>query len=314
MQACYEDSDIYEAQRITECWQIANSARASAAQGRHVILASTLKIHFIKLILILQEQTGDFNSIPTSNCYQILKRHGFMTDSWLEIHEQSLLDSQEKLENNELTPLECIQLFGITCDSPVNTWTKHFLKQEAYERAIGDRLDYIHYRRTPQLVCQSSKVVMEDYIPGTEWNYSDHYGVHSVFSIHDTHTTGEEPTASQLARPDFTHLLPTTLFNMITILERDLVQAKKTAHGHVRFFGLTVLMVLAAYAIQVALPVVYPESSALYATVLCGFVMIIFSVLATISLIVGFVFGRMEQRSLAYYLNEFKLFSKNGLQ
>ncbi|OAC99274.1 hypothetical protein MUCCIDRAFT_148779, partial [Mucor lusitanicus CBS 277.49] len=161
----YGKHDDYEAQRITECWQIANSVRASAAQGRHVILA------------------GDFNSIPTSHCYQILKNHGFMTDSWLEMHKDTMADSLGRLERDQLTASECIQLFGITCDSPLDTWTKHLLKQQPYAKDIGDRLDYIFYRRTPEITCQQSRVAFEEYIPDTQMSFSDHFAAHSIFRI-----------------------------------------------------------------------------------------------------------------------------------
>ncbi|KAI8980807.1 Endonuclease/exonuclease/phosphatase, partial [Pilobolus umbonatus] len=165
LQAEYGDVIEYEAQRITECWQIANSVRTSAAQGRHVILA------------------GDFNSVPASCCYKILTEHGFMVDTWLEVKKDGLEDDFRLLHSNDLAPSECIQRFGITCDSPVNTWSKHFLKQHPYNHNIGDRLDYIYYRRTPHMTCLQSRVVMVDLIPNTAMSYSDHFGVHSIFNI-----------------------------------------------------------------------------------------------------------------------------------
>jgi sphingomyelin phosphodiesterase 2 len=289
---------MYEAQRITECWQIANSVRSSAAQGRHVILA------------------GDFNSIPTSNCYQILSHHGFMTDSWLELHEQSIKENQERLERREITPKECIQLFGITCDSPVNTWTKHLFKQEAYVREVGDRLDYIYYRRTPQITCQQSNVVMDDYIPNTEINFSDHYGVHSIFTINSSQASSSEeegqfaPIASQVARPDVTKLSTSTLCTCIDILQKDQQQAKATSNGLLTFSVFSLMVVLAAFIAQIVLPTVYYDNqqSMILSSALCGFFMIIFTLLAMITLVVGFVFGRMEQRTLSQYLIDFQVY------
>ena len=97
-----------------------------------------------------------------------------MTDSWLEMH-QDIEDSQARFEQDQLSISECIQHFGITCDSPVNTWTKHLLKQEPRAKDIGDRLDYIFYRRSPQLVCLQSSVVLHEYIPNTDIIFSDHF-------------------------------------------------------------------------------------------------------------------------------------------
>ncbi|KAK4514462.1 uncharacterized protein ATC70_002058 [Mucor velutinosus] len=288
--AGYGNHDDYQAQRITECWQIANSVRVSAAQGRHVILA------------------GDFNSIPTSHCYQILKNHAFMTDSWLEMHKDTMADSLGRLERDQLTASECIQLFGITCDSPLNTWTKHLLKQQPYAKDIGDRLDYIFYRRTPEITCQQSRVAFEEYMPNTQMSYSDHFAVHSIFLIaaktNSVFDDGYAPLSKEIARPDFTHILPDSLYPIVRILERDLLKATSTANGLLFLFGLSVLIVFCLYSCQIAVPFYFAESqlTVLASSIVCGLFIIVFSVVAIVSLIVGFVFGRNEQRSLRQYL------------
>ncbi|KAL9549980.1 hypothetical protein MBANPS3_004948 [Mucor bainieri] len=290
LQAGYGNHDDYEAQRITECWQIANSVRASAAQGRHVILA------------------GDFNSVPTSHCYQILKNHAFMTDSWLEMHRDTMADSLGRLERNQLTASECIQLFGVTCDSPLDTWTKHFLKQQPYAKDIGDRLDYIFYRRTPEITCQQSRVAFEDYIPDTQMSFSDHFAVHSVFLIaaktNSVFDDGYAPLPKEIARPDFTHILPDSLHPIILLLQKDLLKATSTANGLLFLFGLSVLIVFCLYSCQIVIPFCYAESqlAVLASSIVCGLLIIVFSVVAIVSLIVGFVFGRNEQRSLRQFL------------
>lgn len=218
-----------------------------------------------------------------------------------------------RLERKELSPSECIHIFGITCDSPVNTWTKHLFKQESYVREIGDRLDYIHYRRTPQITCQQSKVVMDEFIPGTEWNYSDHYGVHSIFTIvgQANRAMGEfAPVASQLARPEYTSLATSTLYNIVDVLQLDLQRGKRTANGYMALFGCSVFAVFAAFVAQILLPIAYHDSeqSILVSTVVCGFIMIVFTALALITLIAGFVFGGMEQRALGQYLSDFQAY------
>ncbi|KAG2230775.1 hypothetical protein INT48_001677 [Thamnidium elegans] len=288
LHACYDGKDEYEAQRITECWQIANSVRVSAAQGRHVILA------------------GDFNSIPSSNCYQIIKNHAFVTDSWLEIHQDSMTDSLSRLERNQLSATDCIQLFGITCDSPLDSWTQHMLKQEAHSKNIGDRLDYIFYRRTPEITCQQSTVVLEEYIPGTQWNYSDHFGVHSLFTMngHSNRAIGNfAPVPSQLARPDFTKLLPSTLDTAIEILALDQALAKTTANKNLVKSSLSLIVMFGLYVTQIVLSVKYKDdtNTILLSTIICGFLIIVFSISAVVYLIVGFVSGGNEERSLNQY-------------
>ncbi|CEP15902.1 hypothetical protein [Parasitella parasitica] len=290
LQAGYGNHDDYEAQRITECWQIANSVRSSAGQGRHVILA------------------GDFNSIPTSYCYRILKDHAFMTDSWFEMHTNTMADSLDRLERNQLTASECIQLFGITCDSPLDTWSKHLLQQQPYAKDIGDRLDYIFYRRTPEITCQQSRVTFEEYIPDTQMSFSDHFAVHSIFTISAKANSAFEndyaPVPKQISRPDYTRLQPDTLHSIIHILERDLLKATSTANGLLFLFGLSNIIAFGLYASQIAVPFYFVNQPqiAVISSVICGFFIIVFSVISIVSLIVGFVFGRNEQRSLRQYL------------
>lgn len=246
------------------------------------------------------DQTGDFNSVPTSICYQILKHHGFMTDTWLERHEE---DSTPKDISNS------IQNFGITCDSPLNTWTKHFLKQEPHVKEIGDRLDYIFYRKSSQIICQESRVVMEEYIPGTEWSYSDHFGVHSVFTLANNTTLDNfAPDPKQLARPDFTQLSPTHLNTAIEIIQREYNQAKKTGNQYLILLFVSVIVVVGAYIAQIFS---YEGNTQTIVHVICGFIMISCSAFAMVCLIVGFVFGGTEQRSLDQYMIDLRVSLEN---
>lgn len=230
-----------------------------------------------------------------------------MTDSWLETHEDTMADSISRFERGQLSASDCIQKFGITCDSPLDTWTMRPLKQQAYAKYIGDRLDYIFYRRSPAIYCQQSKVVMEEYIPGTQWSYSDHFGVQSIFTIGGNNLAigNFAPAASQISRPDFTKLLPQTLHAAIELLQANQVQAKTTANGHLALFGFSVVTVFALFVAQIVLPITYLKNvlrAVLLSNVICGFFLILFSVIAIVSLVVGFVFGRMEQRSIRQYL------------
>lgn len=231
-----------------------------------------------------------------------------MTDSWLEMHKDTMADSLGRLERDQLTASECIQLFGITCDSPLDTWTKHLLKQQPYSKDIGDRLDYIFYRRTPEITCQQSKVAFEEYIPDTQMSFSDHFAVHSIFLIAaKTNSVFDDdyaPLPKEIARPDFTHILPDTLHPIIRILEEDLLKATATANGLLFLFGLSLLFVFCLYSCQIVVPFYFSEFQlkVLASNIVCGLFIIVFSVVGIVSLIVGFVFGRNEQRSLRQYL------------
>ncbi|OBZ87048.1 Inositol phosphosphingolipids phospholipase C [Choanephora cucurbitarum] len=288
LQASYGQKDDYEAQRITECWQIAQAVRNSAAQGRHVILA------------------GDFNSIPTSHCYCLLKEHGFMTDSWLEMH-QDIEDSQARFEQDQLSISECIQHFGITCDSPVNTWTKHLLKQEPRAKDIGDRLDYIFYRRSPQLVCLQSSVVLHEYIPNTDISFSDHFGVRSVFKISTEATSALNshyaPTATQLARPTNTELTSQHLRSMLMLIQAELSKAVSTRYACLFGSSVLLLMTFLCWTGQIVLTFQHPVYHALL-----GLYMIFSAAGIVVFFIVGFVFGKTEERLLLEYKEDMTIY------
>src|SRR5690606_32449242 len=88
-----------------------------------------------------------------------------------------------------LSPNDAIRILGVTCDSPLNTWTKHITPNFLTKDPVGERLDYIFYKKTPEMVCKSVEVTVKDQISGIGSensgvkNYSDHYGVHAVFSL-----------------------------------------------------------------------------------------------------------------------------------
>lgn len=225
------------------------------------------------------------------------------------MHKDTMADSLGRLERDQLTASECIQLFGITCDSPLDTWTKHLLKQQPYAKDIGDRLDYIFYRRTPEITCQQSRVAFEEYIPDTQMSFSDHFAAHSIFRIaaktNSAFDDGYAPLPKEIARPDFTRLLPDSLHPIILLLEKDLLNATSTANELLFLFGLSVLMVFCLYSCQIVVPFYFEQESqltVLVSSIVCGLLIIVFSVVAIVSLIVGFVFGRNEQRSLRQYL------------
>ncbi|KAL0095573.1 DNase I-like protein [Phycomyces blakesleeanus] len=295
LHAGYGDVDEYEGHRVTESWELSNLLRASAAQGRQVIA------------------TGDFNSIPTSYNYALLKKHAFMTDAWLEAHSERL--SQTGLDPGHRSPHECIQHLGITCDSPANTWSKHFLKQQPHSKQVGDRLDYIFYRRTSQITCTGSVVAMTDYIPGTQMCYSDHFAVQATFSINSqpTQVNSTSPSAVQLSNPSFTTFPLSIAQAVLTLLRRDQVATRKTAYRLLLLFGVAIIMLLFLCVSTVAVlpdwiaPKDESQLKFLLGSLASSLVMIISAVIATICVVVGFVFGHTEERALRQFIEEIQL-------
>lgn len=224
-----------------------------------------------------------------------------MADSWLQTHPNAT-DSNIIREDDT----DIIQHLGITCNSPLNSWSKHKKKKRKHSYVVGDRLDYIFYLQTPKFSCSRSCVVFTEYIPGTRMSYSDHFGVHSVFTIHDDDDDddggGGEPL--QIMDPTFTQLQPSMARAILQRLEQDLVLNRKTAKVLLGLFVIFFVIVVIIYSAIIAVPVSSGQETAatLTVTVAGGICVVLLSALATICLIGGFVFGNTEQRALRQFI------------
>ena len=243
-----------------------------------------------------------------------------MSDSWLEIHQEELSHDNNNNNSNNATANsmesslhDMVQPLGITCNSPMNTWSNpERFKREPF--SLGDRLDYIFYRKSPQLQCVRSCVAMTDHIPGTQMSFSDHFGVHSTFAIDGnaparataTATANDIPDPSRLSHPTYTWIEPSMLEEIRAIFKRDMVATRRTANLLLALFVFLVVAVVVVYGIVIALPVslrVHEQGSLVTVLVntLGGLCVIAMAAIATICLIVGFVFGHTEQRALRQF-------------
>ncbi|GJJ73602.1 sphingomyelin phosphodiesterase 2 [Entomortierella parvispora] len=157
--------DSYLGCRIGEAWEMASLIKAATSQGRHVL------------------SLGDYNSAPNSLVVALLTKQGGMTDSWARLH------PEPNPIPRGLTPEEGVAIMGVTCDTPLNSWSKHSWLNYLTNDPVGERLDYIFYRETPEMVCTSVEVAVREQISGIgapnsgAKNYSDHFGVHAKFAI-----------------------------------------------------------------------------------------------------------------------------------
>ncbi|KAF9276091.1 phospholipase C type enzyme [Linnemannia elongata] len=159
--------DQYLGARISQAWEMSKLFRQSTSLGRRVLAL------------------GDFNSPPRSLAVALLTRHGGVTDSWGSLH-----PLPQTIPKN-LTPEQGVALLGISCDTPLNTWTKNSKWVNEISRdPIGERLDYIFFNASSEFECLGSEVILQEKVPGVgggsnvPWvNVSDHYAVYSVFSV-----------------------------------------------------------------------------------------------------------------------------------
>jgi sphingomyelin phosphodiesterase 2 len=159
------------AHRLVNAWEFSKLARRSAELGRYVIAA------------------GDFNCLPTTLPMTFIRDHTGLLDSWVVAHPASANN-----EGSALTPAEAIYRFGVTADSPLNTWSAGKWLDDDAKKFWGKRLDYILYRQPrrerpdpcqkyPVLHCKDSRVVFTNKVPGQQYSYSDHFGLESTFEI-----------------------------------------------------------------------------------------------------------------------------------
>ncbi|KAF9410898.1 phospholipase C type enzyme, partial [Podila epigama] len=154
--------DRYLGCRVGEAWEMSSVIKAATSQGRHVI------------------SLGDYNSAPNSLVINLITKQGGLTDSWAKLH-----PAPTNPIPSGLTPEEGVSIMGVTCDTPLNSWSKHTWLNHHTNDPIGERLDYIFYRETPELTLAHVKVAVMEKITGIgktnagSKNYSDHFGVNA---------------------------------------------------------------------------------------------------------------------------------------
>ncbi|WWC68740.1 uncharacterized protein I206_102674 [Kwoniella pini CBS 10737] len=116
--------DTRQAHRIAQSWQLANAIKNGAAKGRYILAM------------------GDFNSQPWSIPIGMLKHHANLTDSFASVTHTANMDLPP-----QPTPEEALRSYGMTCDSPLNTYSAGKpIPHNVLEKG-GKRLDYIFYRQ-----------------------------------------------------------------------------------------------------------------------------------------------------------------------
>jgi len=145
---------------------------------------------------------GDFNSQPHSIIMRIIQSCGQLSDSFADTH--SPPPSITSSHHRSLSPLEVLHTHGITCDSPLNTYSAPKLKHKSPSDDVilrgGKRLDYILYSSPPdssqRLRAESSSVKLTDPIPHLNVSYSDHFALESIFSLSPSPASNLPPSPS----------------------------------------------------------------------------------------------------------------------
>ncbi|KAG8927339.1 phospholipase C type enzyme [Tulasnella sp. 419] len=246
-----DGSEWSRAHRLVGAWQFANAVRNSAKMGRYVIA------------------TGDFNSIPSSLPMTIIRTHGSLTDAWVSSHDSSLFET-----NSVHNAQHAIRDFGITADSPLNSFSAKKGLDSIARRWQGKRLDYVLFRKPeepaappstsspsaspsrassskhhhsssqyPDLFCTSSQVTFTSLVPGTTYSYSDHFALSVTLQIRSPRSTSPPPllppinSTSSTSTSDSKSMIPLTDFPAKGISKQSLqatLDALSVAYVHAK--------------------------------------------------------------------------------
>ncbi|KAH9996043.1 Endonuclease/exonuclease/phosphatase [Russula vinacea] len=286
----------HRAHRLVNAWEFAKLAKQAAELGRYVIAA------------------GDFNSVPTTLPMAIIRDHASLSDAWEVTHPPSSLTSATSIAMP--SPSQAIEMFGVTADSPLNTYSagKHL---DVHARAWqGKRLDYILFRdpapplapaaTSPTLVATSARVLLTDPVPGSPFSYSDHFGVSATLQIKDP-GHGHDPTMSNIELRTAQKQPPSTISALAApgpVQSSTMLAAADARARHLSLFGLSVgaLIFLVATASRfptVATPFIVLGGAAT-------------TWLGTTMLYAGFVYGRWEVNALMNVIEELELYQKSA--
>ena len=320
-----EGLEHFKAHRLVNAWEFAKLARQAAEAGRYVIAA------------------GDFNSVPTAPPLAIIREHAMLSDAWVDSHRHVRAPS-----GAVPSPVDAIHMYGVTADSPLNSYSAG-KRLEPYARKFqGKRLDYVLYRgpssppatrRTPRLRCIDTKVMLTEDVPGTAYSYSDHFGLEATFEIslpgadvHDpdqTHIPAPvdlsaapskssddpllEPTPSTTAE---SFVLPSVSnpnpIPRTTLSPESITSTLQSLTARYRYANARARYHLTVFAVCIGLLLVLIISSAWLPSSWINPIYIILTVflawLATTMLYIGFVYGRWEVNALTNVIEELEIY------
>ncbi|CAG8583962.1 176_t:CDS:2 [Diversispora eburnea] len=281
-------TDVYLGHRISQGWDASNLMKISASRGRNVIAVNTL-------------------------VYKLITQNGQMTDAWQSQHSStpgsdsttSITQPQGGLSGTD--PNSAIVQKGVTSNSPINTWTKRSRKQSA--RDLGQRIDYIFYRKTSRFWCSGSRVVFVEKIPELNCSYSDHFGVEATFALVGRDKNSVIPLSVWEQVPyTLRELDSRTLKNIIDYFNKDLINSQRTSRLQLLLFWFSLLLVIFLIAIELLIAIGTISAKAWISII----IIVVIGPLAVFGSIIGsigFLSGNTEQNVLSQLIEEVKTFN-----
>ncbi len=293
---------------MVNAWEFAKLTRQAAELGRYVI-AVCLFFAETSVPLSTSIQAGDFNSVPTTLPMTIIRDHASLSDSWAVTHPNS-----DILPSNAIPPPhETIKRFGVTADSPLNSYSAGKPLDPYARKFWGKRLDYVFYRQPvrytetliPRLDCVECRVVLTEKVPGATFSFSDHFGLESILQIQNIDAVPATANVSEGYVPS-TELSNATISTTIQALAACYRFSRYRARRELYVFGLC-LFILAGLTIGSSwLPHAWINPIFIIFTIFIAW-------LATTMLYSGFLYGQWECNALTNVVEELEIF-KTGLE
>jgi len=278
-----QDLKHLRAHRLVNAWELAKLVRLSATVGRYVIVA------------------GDLNGIPKTLPMTVIRDHAGLTDAWVEAHPQPASSL------SGLNAAQVLDTFGVTADSPLNTYSAGKPLDPTARAELGKRLDYILFRhpllfdaaKMPHLTCNESRVVLTERVPRHNFSFSDHFGLEAILDI----VRPQDVTDTNV--PTWSPPSPTSLSeDSFSAFQHALTACYRISQSRSNFE-------LSIFASCVSLVVVLCVGSAWIPFSWINPIIVLLSTalgwLGTTMLYSGFIFGNWERRALTTIIEELEL-------
>ena len=227
----------------------------------------------------------------------LIKDYSGLRDAWTDTH----ANAPATLPPN-MVSLEAVHTFGITADSPANTYSAGKPLDDYARQFQGKRLDYILYRppihpslssRTPVLEPTQSDVVFTEHVPGKPYSFSDHFGLEATFSIH--------LPEGQLGPNPPQGLSEASITTMTQALTTRYRLSRNSMRLYLAIFFVCLVVVIGLTVGSAWLPYSWINPIFLFATTVLAW-------LATTMLYVGFLYQNYEKNTLQNVTEELELY------
>lgn len=239
--------------------------------------------------------------MPASFPISVIRDYSGFRDAWADTHA-----NPPSLVPPGVAPTDAVHTFGITADSPANTYSAGKPLDGYARKFLGKRLDYVLYRqpahspsspRTPALEPTQCDVVFTDRVPGRSYSFSDHFGLEATFSIRDI--TSVEASVP-VSNPPL-GLSEASVTSLIQALTASYRVSRSKQRVYLSIFLVSLILIVCLIVGSAWLPYAWINPIFLFVTTVLAW-------LATTMLYTGFLYCNYEANTLNNVIEELELY------